>query len=92
MFLQKYLDEAATNKGGRKQRVRVRSDSYSYSELNPPADAPKWTIAGYNGPLKKKVQLHCSDNNGEENDETGTEDNTSSHEREEPKKKKKRRK
>lgn len=73
-FLRKHLDEVTNQKSkGRnfKKRVRTYSDSQFAEEVNPPLNAPKWTICGYDGPLKRIVASNNEDedenmNNGHE--------------------------
>ena len=65
MFLRK-LDEVKSK--GRKQRARTYSEDKFAEEVNPPSNAPKWTITGYNGPLRRLV---CSDDGNKE--DTGSE-------------------
>ena len=77
MFLRKHLDEVTNQKSkGRKLRART------YSDFQFAFKCPKWTITGYNGPLRNLVY---SDNGNEE--ESGTE-NTNNHKRRQKKKEK----
>lgn len=72
-FLRGYLDEVTNQKTkGRnlKKRVRTYSDSQLAEEVNPPLNAPKWTISGYNGPLKRLVASVHSEDEEEEDAET----------------------
>ena len=89
-FLRKYLDGVANQKlNGRNlmQRVRTYSDSQLAEEANPPLNAPKWAISGYNGPLKRLVaSVYSGDENEEDADEA--ENINNGHERQRKKKRK----
>ncbi|GES92031.1 hypothetical protein RCL_jg25875.t1 [Rhizophagus clarus] len=64
-FLRGYLDEVTNQKSkGRnfKKHIQTYSDSQLVEEVNPPLNAPKWIISGYNGPLKRLVaSIHSDD-------------------------------
>lgn len=84
------MDEVTNQKSnGRnlKKRVRTYSDSQLAEEVNPPLNAPKWTISGYNGPLKRLVASVYSDDENEE--DADTENTNNGHERRRKKKKRK---
>ncbi|GBB97637.1 hypothetical protein RclHR1_03020015 [Rhizophagus clarus] len=60
-----YLDKVTNQKSKShnfKKCVWIYSDSQLVEEINPPLNAPKWTISGYNGPLKRLVaSIHSDD-------------------------------
>ena len=86
LFLRKYLDEVTNQKSkGRKQRFWTYSCSQFTEEVNPPLNAPKWTMSGYNGPLKKLMSSVCS---GDENEEDTDNETTNNHQQKRRKKKK----
>ncbi|GBB87941.1 hypothetical protein RclHR1_14430006 [Rhizophagus clarus] len=67
-FLRGYLDEVTNQKSkGRnfKKRVWTYSDFQLVEEVNPPLNASKWTISGYNSPLKRLVASVHSDDEDE---------------------------
>jgi len=60
-FLRDFIDNDfnSTSKQARRTRKRVHNnDTFAPNEENAPANAPKWTIFGYNGSLKLSVEKY----------------------------------
>ena len=59
------LDDVANQKSnGRYKCDRIFSDSPFADKTKPPKNAPKWTINGYNGPLRRQVAHACDHDRG----------------------------
>ena len=60
MFLREYIDKLfeETSKVAKK-RVRVYNNDHFALDEKVPSNAPRWSLAGYNGSMKTAVEEAC---------------------------------